>query len=425
MTTNPKLLIKFPTRGRPDKFFNVLDLYINKAQNLDKIAFLITLDTDDITMNNSSVVSRLKQYQSKVKLLYFFGDSKTKIQAINADLEKVSGWDILLLASDDMIPVVQGYDYIIRKDMNDHFRDFDGVLWYNDGGQNNINTLSILGKKYYDRFGYIYHPDYISLWCDNEFTEVSKKLNKVYQSEQVIIEHQHPVYQKTNYDSLYVKNESYYNIDQQTYKRRESKNFFLEEILSQKLFSVLITSIPKRLDHLKVIINKLENQISKNNLDKQVEILSIVDNCQRTVGLKRQNLLDISVGKFIAYLDDDDNISDNYIEKIVESIKLNPTVDVISFNQEAKINQYNPVIVYFGLQYENTEFIPNTPIYRKPFHMCAWNTKIAKQVKFKDISLTEDWCWIESLCKIAKTEHHINEILHYYVFNNDTTTSIV
>lgn len=423
MTTNPKLLIKFPTRGRPDKFFNVLDLYINKAQNLDKIAFLISLDTDDVTMNNPEIISRFKNYQSKIKLLYFFGNNKTKIQAINADLEKVSGWDILLLASDDMIPVVQGYDYIIRKDMNDHFRDFDGVLWYNDGGQNNINTLSILGKKYYDRFGYIYHPDYVSLWCDNEFTEVSKKLNKVYQSDKIIIEHQHPVYRKTNYDQLYVKNESYYNIDQQTYEQRKSKNFNLDSLLNQSLFSILITSIPKRIENLKKIINKLETQILENNLDKEVEILCLIDNRQRSVGLKRQNLLEASRGKFIAYLDDDDNISDFYIKEIIHAIKQNPTIDVISFNQEAKINQHEPVTVYFGLQYENTEFLPNKPIYRKPFHMCAWNSKIAKQVKFKDISLTEDWCWIETLCKIAKTEHHIDKILHYYIFDQNNTTS--
>jgi len=419
---NDKLLIKFPTRGRPDKFFKVLEEYINKAKNLEHIAFLISLDTDDISMNNENIIIKLKEYQKKVKLIYFFGNSKTKIEAINADMGKVSGWDILLLASDDMVPVVNGYDTIVRKDMNDHFRDLDGVLWYNDGGQNNINTLSILGKKYYDRFNYIYHPDYISLWCDNEFTEVSKRLNKVYKSDQIIIEHQHPVYQKTNYDQLYVRNESYYNIDQETYKKREVFNFSLDDF-NQKLFSILITSIPERIDNLKKIINKLEFQILKNNLDKQVEILSFVDNRSRSVGLKRQNLLDVSEGKFISYLDDDDDISDDYVEKIIKAIKLNSNVDVISFNQEAKINQHAPVTVYFGLQYENTEFIPNQPIYRKPFHMCAWNKKVAKQVEFKNISLTEDWCWIESLCKIAKTEHHIDDILHYYIFNENSTTS--
>lgn len=419
---NGKLLIKFPTRGRPNKFFKVLDEYINKAKNLEHIAFLISLDADDVSMNNELIINRLKNYQNKIKLIYFFGNSKTKIEAVNADMDKVSGWDILLLASDDMIPVVEGYDSIIRRDMNDYFKRLDGVLWYNDGGQNNINTLSIMGKKYYDMFGYIYHPDYISLWCDNEFTEISEKLKKVYKSDQIIIEHQHPVYQKTNYDQLYVRNESYYNVDKQTYEKRRDKNFDLDK-LNKKLFSILITSIPERFTSLAQIYKKLEDQIKKNQYEEKVEILAFVDNKTRSIGHKRQDLINASDAKFLAFLDDDDLISEDYIKEIVSAIEECPGIDVISFNQEAKIGLDAPVIVYFGLQYENTEYIPGFPMYRKPFHMCAWNSKLAKQIEFKDISWAEDWHWIKELSNKAKTEKHIDKILHYYIFDKNITTT--
>ena len=417
-----KILIKFPTRGRPDKFFNVLDQYISKASDLSRIAFLISMDYDDIEMNNDIIKQKFEKYKTQIKIVYFYGNSKSKIQACNADIDKTDGWDIVMLASDDMIPVVQGYDEIIRKDMNDHFRDKDGVLWYNDGGQNNINTLSILGRKYYERFNYIYHPDYISLWCDNEFTDVSLKLNKVYRSDKIIIEHQHPAWQKTNYDALYMRNESYYGIDQETYNKRLSINFNLDEF-NKKLFSILIAAIPSRMDDLKNIIAILENQIRESGLEKEVEILALLDNRNRTVGSKRQALLDISEGKFIAYLDDDDQISKNYIKEIVDAIKKHSNVDVISFNQQTRINDDPPNIVYFGLQYTNTEYFPGTPVYRKPFHMCAWNASIAKKVKFKNISLTEDWSWIEELCKISTKEHHIDKILHCYIYNSTSTTS--
>lgn len=423
MTVNSKILIKFPTRGRPEKFFDVLDKYISMATDLSRIAFLISMDEDDPAMNNPDIISRLeKRKAAGVKLVYFYGNSKTKIQAVNADISKVKGWDVLLLASDDMIPVVKGYDHVIRKDMNDHFRDSDGVLWYSDGGQDRINTLSIMGKKYYDRFGYIYHPDYISLWCDNEFTDVSLKLNKCYRSNKVIIEHAHPTYSKEKYDELYVKNESYYSVDKVTYDKRSENNFDLDD-LNKKLFSILILGVPDRMESLSKLIQKLEDQVDKNNLKGEVEILALIDNKTRTVGNKRQSLLDTCEGRFVAYLDDDDTISDDYIPEIVSAIKLDRYVDVVSFNQETRINNDPPNIVYFGLQYENTEYYPGVPVYRKPFHMCAWNRNIAKQVRFKNISLTEDWAWIEELCKLAKTEFHIDKILHYYLFNSTTTTS--
>jgi hypothetical protein len=223
-----KILIKFPTRGRPEKFFNVLEKYINMADDIKNIAFVISLDNDDLTMCNKNIIDKLEEYNKNIKFAYFFGESKTKMQAINADVDKVNGWDILLLASDDMIPIIKGYDSIIRNDMNNNFKDTDGVLWYNDGGQNDINTLCILGKKYYERFNYIYNPEYISLWCDNEFTDVSLKLKKCYRSDKIIIEHQHPAWQKSEFDELYMRNESYFNLDKQTYERRSSNNFDLE-----------------------------------------------------------------------------------------------------------------------------------------------------------------------------------------------------
>jgi len=424
MKSNLKLLIKFPTRGRPEKFFSVLDKYIEMAENVSSIAFLISMDSDDSTMNNSSVISKLENYKNKIKLAYFFGDSKTKIQACNADVDKIIGWDIVLLASDDMIPIERGYDTIITGDMNDHFKNLDGVLWYNDGGQNNINTLCILGKKYYERFNYIYHPDYISLWCDNEFTDVSLNLKKCYRSDRIIIEHAHPVYQKTNYDQLYVRNESYFFTDKETYNKRKEKNFDLHD-LNKKLFSILILGIPERMDKLKYLIEKLQNQIEKYKVKSEVEILVVIDNKTRSVGNKRQSILNMSEGRFIAYIDDDDDISDDYIREIITAIQTNMDVDVISFNQETRINDDVPTIVYFGLQYENTEYYQGIPVYRKPFHMCVWNSKIAKKTEFNDISLTEDWCWVEDLCKSAKTEHHIDKILHYYLFNSKQTTSIV
>ena len=92
-----------------------------------------------------------------------------------------------------MIPVVKGYDTIIKNNMSKLYPDTDGVLWFNDGYQGNkLNTLCILGKKYYDRFGYIYNPEYISVWSDNEFMDVGNILGKQTYFDEVIIQHQHP-----------------------------------------------------------------------------------------------------------------------------------------------------------------------------------------------------------------------------------------
>lgn len=223
-----KLLIKFPTRGRREKFFSVLDMYIEKADNIKDITFLISLDLDDLEMNNNDVIQRLKEYQNKYDLYFYYGSNNTKVEAVNADMDKINfEWDILLLASDDMIPQEKGYDEIIRNHMKEHFPDTDGVLWYDDGFVKHLNTLSIMGKKYYERFSYIYHPSYKSLWCDNEYQEIFIKLNRYCHFDRVIIKHEHPIWTGKGADSLLFKNDSHDPYDRENFKKRKEKNFEL------------------------------------------------------------------------------------------------------------------------------------------------------------------------------------------------------
>ena len=220
-----KLLIKFPTRNRKNKFFKVLRQYQNLCEDLDNTYFLITLDNDDESMNSSDVEDIFNTFKN-VKVIY--GTSNSKIHAVNRDIELVNDWDIVLLASDDMTPKVKGYDNIIRNKMKEFYSDTDGILCFNDGFQGEkLNTLCILGKKYYKRFNYIYHPDYKSCWSDNEFMEVGKILKKQTYIDSVIIKHEHPDWGYGNRDQIHTNNINDYQYDLGVYNRRKEINFEL------------------------------------------------------------------------------------------------------------------------------------------------------------------------------------------------------
>ena len=99
-----------------------------------------------------------------------------------------------------------------------------------------------MGKKYYDRFGYIYHRSYNSLWADNEQKEQAQKLNKITDIiELCIIRHRHPDWEPvpghpiTNHfsdtfifgrrDIIHTLNHQHYHIDEANYHKRESEGF--------------------------------------------------------------------------------------------------------------------------------------------------------------------------------------------------------
>ena len=220
-----KLLIKFPTRNRKNKFFTVLKQYQRLCEDIDNTFFLITLDNDDEEMNSPEVADIFSSFKN---IKYVYGDSTSKIHAINRDIETIDEWDIVLLASDDMTPKVKGYDNIIRDKMKEHYPDTDGILWFNDGHQRNrLNTLCILGKKYYERFNYIYYPEYKSVWSDNEFMLVGDILQKQTYFDEVIIEHEHPDWGYGNRDEIHQINSMNENHDRNLFISRKQNNFYL------------------------------------------------------------------------------------------------------------------------------------------------------------------------------------------------------
>lgn len=219
-----RLLIKFPTRGRKDKFFTTLNKYVENITEKET-SFLVSLDSDDNSMNNPEVLDKLSKYQN---LKFTLGDSKSKIDAVNRDINPNNNWDIILLASDDMIPQVKGFDKVIVDLMVKNYPDTDGILFFNDGfKKNELNTLCILGKKYYNRFGYIYYPGYKSTWSDNEFTKVGNILKKQTYIPLVIIKHEHPDWGYGNRDVIHSKNFEDVNFDMNLFHSREKINFEL------------------------------------------------------------------------------------------------------------------------------------------------------------------------------------------------------
>jgi len=225
-----KLLVKFPTRQRFSKFFEVFDQLVYNTKDIENTHFLITADADDKETYSKKFMDEIEFYREQgFSIEVIYGKSENKINAVNRDLDKIYyDWDILLLMSDDMYPYTPDYDEIIRKAMMENFPDTDGVLYFPDGFTP-LNTLCILGKKYYDRFGYIYYPGYKSFWCDNEFQTVSQILKKEYIGNYILFKHMHPIWIGTGYDELYESNNVFYAEDQELFERRQKLNFGLSD----------------------------------------------------------------------------------------------------------------------------------------------------------------------------------------------------
>lgn len=176
--------------------------------------------------------------------------------------------------------------------------------------------------------------------------------------------------------------------------------------------SVLICTIPSRMDWIKKIINELSSQATD-----QVQFLWLGDNKSMSIGAKRNKLVSIADGDYVIFADDDDRISSDYIKCILAGIESG--ADVVVFKEYITFNGKNGKEVLFDVRNKNRTHA--THYERQPNHRMCIKRDIALKVPYKDISFGEDTDFAMRVNKYLKTQAKIDKILYYYEYDERTS----
>ena len=405
-----KILLKCPTRSRPSQLLATLRQYLVMAARPDLIGVVVSCDVDDTTMTGTDIQHPLFQVLSRFAWnALYYGGSKTKIEACNADIEKVDyAWDIVVLVSDDMIPEVRGYDEYIRRAATP---DLDCILWFNDGFQGyQLNTLSLYGRTMYDRLGCIYHPLYKSFYCDTELTDLCKTTlkEKTVYNPNCIIRHKHPLLgHAVAFDSLYMRNHKYLEEDLRVYISRKVYEYDL---------SILIPTLVERRAQCERLKATLREQFARVCPGLRLEIAEALDNREMSVGMKRRNLLEAAKGKYTAFIDDDDTVTDAYFEDFLTCFTEKHDVMRIRGQMGPHTFTHSTAYPLNGMMYVDGVFV------RPPNHLNPMLANIAKLIPFADATRGEDLKWTIDLAHTgilrAETRSEPSRIHYNYNIGN-------
>lgn len=181
--------------------------------------------------------------------------------------------------------------------------------------------------------------------------------------------------------------------------------------------SILVPTVPSRIETFyPKIMNELNRQVGEN---PEIEILAFYDNKRRSVGSKRNALIELSRGEFICFVDDDDEVAEDYIEKIVQMIDRHPDSDVVVFDVLCTIDGAQKQYCRYGIELEYTTDHNNW--YGKPAHTHVWRREIARMAHFSERPCGEDIDWVSEAWPRVKIQHKIEKVLYYYNFNEKTT----
>lgn len=143
---------------------------------------------------------------------------------------------------------------------------------------------------------------------------------------------------------------------------------------------------------------------------KPVEILVNGDNGEVSIGNKRNQLLYSAKGDYVAYVDDDDMVSEDYVDAILKAAESKPDCvgieGVMDSNLGAAAFKHS---IQFQGWYTGTD-----AYYRTPNHLNPIKRSIAQKIGFPDMMFGEDQLFSHALKRSLKTEVYIDHPLYFY-----------
>ena len=172
----------------------------------------------------------------------------------------------------------------------------------------------------------------------------------------------------------------------------------------------------------KVLLNRLLSFLNMNMSQEDrldIEILVNIDDGTKSVGQKRNEILDRAKGEYVCFIDDDDLVDEEYTSLIMKTIRENEDLDCVGFSGMYYVDG-NQVILFkhakeYGGHYKDGFGIQHRPVN----HLNPVKTEYAKQIRFPEQDFGEDSDYCDRLLEsgLLKNEVIIDKIMYHYLWS--------
>ncbi len=190
------------------------------------------------------------------------------------------------------------------------------------------------------------------------------------------------------------------------------------------ILSILIPTIIGREKQFNELEDFLQWQVSLASLWDKVEIKSICDNKELSIGAKRNQLLELATGEYCVMIDDDDTVHFQFVERIVNSLQGNP--DCLGYKElclyDGKSAKTSDISLKYKQWQEGNGMNPMSTGFnhvRTPFYKVPIKTELCKQVGFKNLRYGEDAEFSKQITPLLRNEIYIDEFMYIYRYKHE------
>ena len=206
-----------PSLGRPVQARKCYDHWMKTASGDHEYEWILSLSQAD-----ASIESYYHSF-TNTNAVVIVAKTKNVVEAANEGAKLCAG-NIIIVASDDMFSPQMWDSRILHKF---EMIDGPGLLQVDDGITTKKMTLPIMNREAYAMLGYVYHPEYISMYADDDLRATAIANQIYYNGIDIIFEHRHYSVGKSKYDRTYQLENSNkaYKHGQTLYYERAKKKF--------------------------------------------------------------------------------------------------------------------------------------------------------------------------------------------------------
>ena len=172
---------------------------------------------------------------------------------------------------------------------------------------------------------------------------------------------------------------------------------------------ILVPTMPARAALLKKLLATLRKQIKRHP-----SAALLVDDGAGSIGAKRQRMMETATADYICFVDDDDTVSADYLDRIMPCLASGPDVVGITMHVKMDGKDYHPSPIFrHSLRFrDNTGWSHND---RTPHHLCPMRREIALRSRFADLMWGEDYNFALAVLPHLQTEEWSgDEPLYFY-----------
>lgn len=332
------------TSARPDKWRAVYEDWMSKAVHPEDVEYVLCVDprwnfSMDPKAYDAPYIPRVTQdHLPAIDNLHVCVNNQRRcyVDGVNIAARESTG-DILIVNADDQFAAQNWDERLIialsigrdRTQLTDSY-----VIEVSTGTpqehERGIMVMPILSRSRYEQLGFVFYPEYESMFADNDFAEHARQDGVVIDARHLMFPHRHPINGQAEDDQVY-----------RTQARLEAWGLG-EQVLSRRRAGAFLSVPPKRMialclsgemfrgewvDGLLALWRHLLHELDFSIL----KIRAATSNVYATrEALRREVMKADPKPDLVLWLDDDNILSPEQFDRLLGDVDAHPEVDGVA-----------------------------------------------------------------------------------------------